>query len=389
MQKILCVDDELDMEELIRQKFRRKIRKKEVEFLFAHDGTEALDVLDDHQDVGIILSDINMPGMDGLTLLDRLKEKELDCKTVMVSAYGDMDNIRTAMNRGAFDFVMKPINFDDLDTTIEKTMHDLEQIRKAKEEHDKLIKIQQDLDVAKDIQLSFLPKIFPPYPDRKEFDIFASMDAAKSVGGDFYDFFFIGDQKFCFIIGDVSGKGIPAALFMVISKTLLKNEALRGYSPEEILYRVNNTLYPDNDNCMFFTGLCFILDLKTGELEFANAGHNPPLLCKNGSNFTYIELLKSCTVGPIPDIQFKNQKINLNPGDKLFLYTDGVTEAMNPQDELFSEQRLETLLKDLKDKTPKEIIEEVNKAVKDFAQTAPQSDDITMVGFQFNGTSLN
>ena len=164
-----------------------------------------------------------MPEMDGLTLLLKLKElKKPSLKTVIVSAYGDMENIRTAMNRGAFDFLTKPINFEDLEITINKTLEEIGLQRRAMREHDQLISIRQDLSVARDIQQGILPKVFPPFPGRTDFDIYASMIAAKEVGGDFYDFFMIDNDRLGFVIGDVSGKGIPAAIFMAVSRTLIR-----------------------------------------------------------------------------------------------------------------------------------------------------------------------
>ena len=224
--KILVVDDEIDLEPLVRQKFRRQIRDGVYDFLFAFNGLEALAKLIEFPEIGVILSDINMPEMDGLTLLTKLKElKNPGLKTVIVSAYGDMDNIRTAMNRGAFDFVTKPVNFEDLEITINKTLDEIQQIRQSQEEHDALISIRQDLNTAREIQQAILPKIFPPFPKRNEFGIYASMVAAKEVGGDFYDFFMIDHDRLGFVIGDVSGKGVPAAIFMAVSRTLIRSDA--------------------------------------------------------------------------------------------------------------------------------------------------------------------
>ncbi len=254
--------------------------------------------------------------------------------------------------------------------------------RRLKEEKKK---IENELNVATEIQASMLPRIFPPFPDRKDFNIYASMEPAKEVGGDLYDFFLIDEGKLCFLIGDVSGKGVPASLFMAIAKTLLKTEALRGLTPDEILYRVNNILYPENDASMFVTIFCVILDLKTGEMQFANGGHNPPLLCSNGGGIDFMQLPKSFVVGPMPDTEYKSQQMTLEPDDVIFLYTDGVTEAMNPGKELFSEERLKQCLSKLRGKKVKDIIDGVRTEIKDFAQGASQSDDITMLALRFNG----
>jgi sigma-B regulation protein RsbU (phosphoserine phosphatase) len=254
--------------------------------------------------------------------------------------------------------------------------------RRLKEEKKK---IESELNVATEIQASMLPRIFPPFPDRKDFNIFASMEPAKEVGGDLYDFFLIGEDKLCFLIGDVSGKGVPASLFMAIVRTLLKTEALRGIPPHEILYRVNNILYPDNDASMFVTIFCVILDLNTGEMQFANGGHNPPLICGNGGGIDFMQLPKSFVVGPMPDIEYMSQQMTLEPNDVIFLYTDGVTEAMNPKKELFSGERLKQCLSRLKDKSLEEIIDGVRTEIRDFTQGASQSDDITMLALRFNG----
>jgi sigma-B regulation protein RsbU (phosphoserine phosphatase) len=209
--KIMSVDDEPDMELLIRQKFRKKIKSGEYEFVFAENGLEALTKLIEHPDIGIILTDINMPEMDGLTLLTKINElKNPTLKTVIVSAYGDMENIRTAMNRGAFDFATKPIDFEDLEITIKKTIEQVGILQKAEKDSKQLSAIRHDLKIAKEIQQSILPKKFPPFPNRKDFEIYASMNSAKSVGGDFYDFFLINDEMLGFVIADVSDKGIPA-----------------------------------------------------------------------------------------------------------------------------------------------------------------------------------
>ena len=186
--KILSVDDELDLEILLTQYFRRKIKKGEYEFHFAHNGLEALQMLLAMPDFDVILSDINMPEMDGLTLLTKINEmRNPALKCIMVSAYGDMENIRSAMNQGAFDFTTKPINLEDLERTIEKAAEQIAFIKQAQREHTQLESIQNDLHVAQEIQQTILPKTFPPFPELKSFDLYAYMNAAKYVGGDFYD----------------------------------------------------------------------------------------------------------------------------------------------------------------------------------------------------------
>jgi len=246
-------------------------------------------------------------------------------------------------------------------------------------------RIESELRIARDIQIHTLPRVFPTFQERKEFDIFASMEPAKEVGGDFYDFFFISENKLCFLIGDVSGKGVPAALFMMITKTLLKANALTGLSPENILSSVNEIIYPDNDTSMFISVFCAILDTQTGEVRIGNAGHDPQLICRDGKNFEYMKLPRSFVLGPMEDSKFASAKLILKPNDVIFLYTDGVTEAMNPQKELFSKKRLQMTLSNLKDKDVTGIIQGVREEIEKFAQGAPQYDDITMLVLKFNG----
>ncbi|MFH0738412.1 MAG: SpoIIE family protein phosphatase [Candidatus Omnitrophota bacterium] len=268
-----------------------------------------------------------------------------------------------------------------MQTSIKRFIENLKRETEAKE------RIESELRIARDIQISMLPSKFPPFPDRIEFDLFATMDPAKEVGGDFYDFFFVDRNKLCFIIGDVSGKGVPAALFMSISKALLKTEALRGLSAEEVVKHVNDTLSPDNQMCMFVTVFCIILNLETGEMEFANGGHNPPLICGDGRCFEFVDVPKGCVVGAMENSKIGSGKIKLLPGDVIFLYTDGVTEAMNPRSELFSEARLKESLAKLTEKNVTEIVVAMREEIRGFAQDAPQSDDITMLVVKYKGRS--
>jgi len=385
--KVMVVDDEIDLEPLIRQKFRRQIRNNELDFVFAHNGLEALSKLIEFPDIGVILSDINMPEMDGLTLLLKLKElKKPSLKTVIVSAYGDMENIRTAMNRGAFDFLTKPINFEDLEITINKTLEEIGLQRRAMREHDQLISIRQDLSVARDIQQGILPKVFPPFPGRTDFDIYASMIAAKEVGGDFYDFFMIDNDRLGFVIGDVSGKGIPAAIFMAVSRTLIRATGLNGVSPGECLHYVNNLLCNESVSCMFVTVFYGILNMKSGNLEYANAGHNPPYILRNGSSVIQkVESTGDIILGCFEEQPFTSKKVQMNPGDAIVLFTDGVTEAFNSSEEVYGEPRLESRLISLQNLTANNLVNAIVEDVNIFAQGVAQSDDITLLSLKYFG----
>lgn len=243
-------------------------------------------------------------------------------------------------------------------------------------------RIDGELAFAKAIQLSSLPSHFPAFPEREEFDIYASMRPAKEVGGDFYDFFFIDKDRLAVLIADVSGKGIPAALFMMISKTLLKNFALSNSNLSGVFERANRSLCENNDAGMFVTAFMGILDLRNGRFTYVNGGHNPPLLKRNCNGFEFLQVKRNFILAGMENVKYTEQEVFLNKGDIVFLYTDGVTESCNKQLELYSEQRLLTYLNKLvvdNSFKPFEIIESVKKSVDEFADGAEQADDITML----------
>lgn len=384
--RLLIVDDEPDLEDLIRQKFRKKIREGMYDVHFAGNGQEALDALSRLDDIDIILTDINMPVMDGLTLLARLAERDELFKAVVISAYGDMDNIRTAMNRGAFDFITKPIDFTDLEITIEKTASEILKLKEGQDATRELIAMGHELALAARIQASILPKTFPPYPGHKEFEIFAAMTPARHVGGDFYDFFFIDDERLAFVIGDVSGKGIPAALFMAVCRTLIKATALHEHAPDACLNHVNRLLCAENESVLFVTVFYGVLNTKTGEVQYSNAGHNAPYwLHGKDTPPTPLENQGGLVLGVKDSISYERASLMLTPGESLFLYTDGVTEAMAPDNTFFQEERLVAQLKTAQGESLEVLTGRVDKSLQDFTQEQPQHDDITMLAIRYNG----
>lgn len=384
--RLLVVDDEPDLETLIRQKFRKKIREGNYDITFAGNGQQALDVLDQDDGIDVILTDINMPVMDGLTLLARLAERDGLFKAVVISAYGDLDNIRTAMNRGAFDFITKPIDFADLEITIEKTISEVYKLKQGLEATRNLIAVQQELQVASRIQESILPKIFPPFPERHEIEIFASMTPARQVGGDFYDFFFISEDRLAFVIGDVSGKGIPAALFMAVCRTLIKATALQNDCPDDCLNYVNRLLCGDNASELFVTVFYGVLNTKTGEITYSNAGHNPPYWVRNnGTHPTPLQNQGGIVLGVMADVTYTKDVITLAPGECLFLYTDGVTEAMDKDRNLFCDTRLEEHLANACALPLEEMARGLADVITAFTVSFPQHDDITMLAVRFKG----
>ena len=377
--KILVVDDEPDLEPLVLQRMRRQIRRGEYEFVFAHDGVEALEMLMADPEIDMVVSDINMPRMDGLTLLQQIQDVTPDIRAIIISAYGDMENIRTAMNRGAFDFVTKPLDFQDLRLTIQRTLQHLDEWRDALSSRDKLVALQNELDVANNIQQSVLPASFP---ESDHYQIYASMQPARNVGGDFYDVQILRDGKLGLAIADVSDKGMPAALFMMSSRMLLKGAGQRFENPGEALEEVNNLLDAENEAAMFVTLFYAIYNPQTSEFCYANGGHNEPIIVHPNGEVTVIQPTGGTALGIIPGIDYNEESVKLEPGDIVILYTDGITEAFNSQGELFGLDRLCQIFREKQPNDVQETSKMVFDAVNEFAGEEPQSDDQACLVFR-------
>ena len=248
-------------------------------------------------------------------------------------------------------------------------------------------RMEDELNVGRDIQMSLLPRKFPAYPDRTEFDLFAVLEPTRETAGDLYDFFMVDAHRLFFAIGDVSGTGVSAALFMAMTKIVVRTLAAYDPSPASIVTHVNDALSADNDNLMFVTLYLGILNLHDGTLLTTNAGHFPPLLKRRGGQFEWLKAQDGPLVGPVPGITFKESKTQLAPGDELFFYTDGVTEADNVRRELFGTDRLKTVLDRSTSRSVADRIRDVMQAVKTFAGDAPQADDITMLALRYNGVA--
>ncbi|WP_031385471.1 SpoIIE family protein phosphatase [Desulfonatronum thiodismutans] len=248
-------------------------------------------------------------------------------------------------------------------------------------------RIESELKIARNIQMNFLPKQFPPFPDRHEMDLYAILDSAKHVGGDLYDFFLLDEDHLFFSVGDVSDKGVPAALFMAVTKTLMKGIAEQEPDPSKVLARVNNELCLGNDAGMFVTLFCAVLNLRTGLMRYSNAGHNRPILLTSGQPPQWLDLPPGLVLGGMEDMPFQTREVRLQPGDVLLAYTDGVTEAFNPDQELYSDDRLLQETSARSGKPPKELVGELLETVRVFSGTAPQSDDITLLAVLYRGPS--
>jgi len=383
--RILSIDDELDMQELLRQKFRKRIKNNEFEFFFATNGVEALELLSLHADIDMILADINMPIMDGLTLLTELSKLNKPLlKVVMISAYGDMRNIRMAMNRGAFDFINKPIDFADLELTIEKTKARIEYLKLQQNEIKRLTSLEQEVKSAGRIQKDLLPNINGVCGNYKEIEVGSFIKPAKYVGGDFYNMISIDDEHLGFVIADVSGKGIIAASFMLLSSTAISIYGQSELNPSIVLQRANDFLAKDNPEAMFTTAFYGILNVKTGLFSYSNAGHNPPILLHDNEIIT-TESTHNPAIGVMEEIEYHSKEIQLQPNDLLLMFTDGVSEAQNIEDEEFGEERIHKVILENKSKSPESINAVLFSSLEDFRGSAQQFDDITIYSFRYKG----
>jgi len=383
--RILVVDDEPDLEPLLLQRMRREIRKGTYSFTFASNGIEALDKLKEDEDIQLVLSDINMPRMDGLTLLQHIPSVNPNVRSVIISAYGDMKNIRMAMNRGAFDFVTKPIDFDDLKLTIKRTVEHLELWHEALSARDKLISLNNELSIANQMQQSILPVKFP---SGNNFRISGFMEPARNVGGDFFDVYKLASGKVGMAIADVSDKGVPAALFMMSSRTLMKGAAIGTHDPAVVLEEVNRLLLEDNTANMFVTVLYAVIDTDSGKVTYANGGHNPPMLVKQDGSASLLPMPGGIALGMFDTVPFSNSQYQLETGDTLFLYTDGITEAVNRQGEFFEEERMLDVASKAIIAGSSDPVNDIVQAVHTFSQGLDQTDDITCIAISFGKLAM-
>lgn len=384
-EKILFVDDEKDLKLIINQKYKKQIQTNIYEFFFAHNGIEALEVLKEHPEISIILTDINMPEMDGLELLKNVTAMNNPLlKTIIISAYDDMKNIRSAMNNGASDFLTKPLDLNDLTITIENTITQLNQTRNYISINNQLTSIKQDLSVARRIQESFLPKFNSIELDAKHVSVFGAMRSAFEVGGDFYDFFNLDDHRIGFVVGDVSGKGISAAMFMGVTRILLRSAGLLFQKSDECISYVNNVICGDASDNIFVAVLYGILDMNSGDIDFTNAGHTAPFILKKDGTINCIPISNNTVVGVFEDYKYKNSTLKLQNGDTLFICTDGMTEAFNQDNVVYGKERLVNQLSQLIGQSPETIVNTLLQDVIKYEDNTKQVDDVTLLAVKFD-----
>ncbi len=386
MKKILVVDDEpLNINILV------DLLKEEYKMMAAKSGKQALKAARSSNRPDLILLDIMMPEMSGYEVCSILKEDPAtkEIPIMFVSAMNEDADETKGFDLGAVDYITKPISPTILQARVKTHLALMQQASELKEAH-ALIKVQQErmqeeLNVARDIQLSMVPKVFPEYD---AVEIFARLEPAREIGGDLYDAFMIDSESLCLCVGDVSGKGAPAALFMAMTKTLIKSYASSDLSTASIMTRVNDELCENNDESLFVTVFLAILNINTGELRFTNAGHNYPYIIKADKSLVTLKQKHGPIVAAMEELSYREDIITLDRDDLLFLFTDGVTEAMNHNEELFGEKRLENFLVNSDVKDVKATIDGLLQEVALYEDGSLQTDDITVLACYYSGRDI-
>lgn len=371
---LLCVDDEPELELLMQQRFRKKIRSGEWKFVFALDGQDALNKLEAHPETGVILTDLNMPRMDGLTLLSRLAALERPLRTVVVSAYGDLEKIRTAMNRGAFDFVTKPIDFKDLETTIDKAASDLETYRRALRGQNQAVSIHQELDVARRIQDATMPVSFPD-------GTFGFSSPAGEINSTFYDAFDVGSGRTALILGEVRGRGVTSTLLLTMGQTFLKGLLQQGVELSRAVGMLNHMLFADDLPAVSLQLVATIVDTSSGGVSWLSAGHEAPWILRASGDVDKLEG-NGPPIWEDTDSMWSVQAATLGVADALVLPSAGCVRTTNPGGQPFAVERLAATLRETTDARPTAIIRSVLRAVTEHAGSAPQREDLTLVAMQ-------
>ncbi|MEM8484701.1 MAG: SpoIIE family protein phosphatase [Bacteroidota bacterium] len=374
---ILVVDDEPDIELLISQQYYKKIRAGEWKIEFAENGAQALERIDANPDIEIVLTDLHMPVMDGLTLLGNLHEGGYPLKALVLSAYGDILNVRRAMNLGAYDFLFKPIEFDDLEQTIYKTHKAVQFQRKMSRSHTRLTGLEGDLALVKRMQKAVLPA---QLPESDEVSAYAYMLPAQEVNSNFYDLFYLNDDQLAFFIGNVTGEGFPAAMLMSTSRTLLKADAQRAFPPASCMRTLNDLVLPERLGDQFVTAFYGNLNLKTGLLTYCNAGHNPPLVVRASGEVEQLSWEGSIAIGVQKEVVYTDHSISLAEGDGLFLYTEGLIKNAAEDGAVLDVDGLKAMLKTQAGIKPSRLIRQL---IRDMgASPAGAIHDLTVISLR-------
>lgn len=375
MTKILIVDSNIDMKGLYEYKLKNKYN-----MIFSTDGLDALKIVETHTDVDVIVTDVSIPNISGIELVERIKKIDPLKKSIIISFYGDLDNIRMAMNAGAYDFIIKPIDFFDLEKTINNAIESVTKEKQSSETKLKLLKISEEIDSTAALQKSILPDNNFKY---KKVEIYARNDPANEVGGDFYDFFKIDESHVGVVMADVSGKNLSAAMFMSMAKLLLKSFGKFIIDPKKCMDLFNMSISVDNLSGMFVTCFYGVIDMEGNKLRFVNAGHLPPIIINDKRGIQKLECDSGLPIGVMENMKYLLEEYEIQVGDKILLHTDGVVEATNASNEEYSYSRLMEVLEREKSKDIIELSDNIFTDVKEFTGDSPQFDDITTLCIKY------
>lgn len=384
-QTILAVDDTPENLDVV-----KGILTPEYVVKAAVNGKMALKIAQ-AQPPNLILLDIMMPGMDGYEVCTALKAdtKTRDIPVIFLTAMDQTRDETKGFELGAADYIMKPVSPPVLEARVKTHLalkQNMDELQKAygviKGQKERM---QEELNVGREIQMSLIPRDFPAFPDNNEFDLYAILEPAREVGGDLYDFYFLDEERLCFCIGDVSGKGVPAALFMAMTKTLIKSRSVDDYSTASIATHVNDELSEENPQSMFVTLFLAILNIRSGDLLYTNAGHNPSYVKRADGTVEALKQIHGPIVGAMPGLTYKEASVKLERGDGILLYTDGVTEAMNAAGDLYSDPRLDKLVESTTFESTSRVTDTVMQDVVAFEADAERADDITILALTYNG----
>ncbi len=374
MPNTLIVDDDTHIETLFKNSGGGN------DFTFAHSDEDALAILQGRDDIDIALVAIDSDVIGGMGLFKRLRDRRLRIPRIALTSGSDLQLIRGAMNDGAVDFLTKPVSVDDLNATIDKVYKDCEARREAWRTESELAAIRREIDIAGTIQKRILPRKFP---ERDDLDLFARTTPARDIGGDFYDFFDLGADKMALVVADVSGKGVPAAFFMAVARTLIRATATQEEQPGRCLERVNSLLFHHDIPGMFVSVFYGILDTESWTMTYANGGHLPPYLIPGGDGqVVALGGGDGVVLGVQEGIPYEQETVAIEPGATLFFYTDGLTEAFDVNRNQFSDERLLEYLIDNRSLSAHALTDNVFAFVNLFTGEAPQSDDITSLAIK-------
>ncbi len=377
--KILIVDDDPEIRFLYSQWFSASAYKDTYSFIFCPTDSKAIDVVKGTKDLFAMVCDWNVPTRGGLELVKCVKNIDVSISCIIVSTFGNISYAREAMIAGAFDFLIRPTDFNDLEQSLASGVNACLERREANDNALRLQGIRAELNSSADLQRSILPGTVLR---SRCVDLFADTVPAAEVGGDFYDFFWITESRLGVVMADVSGKNVTAALFMAMAKTLIKAFAISSDTPADCLKAANCELSRENHNSMFVTAIFGIFDIETCVFEYSNAGHLPvALVSSDGARLLQCD--SGLALGLVDDIKFQNNKVQLSSGDAIFLYTDGVTEAVNVNNDEFGYDIFLETLNDNKRKSPIRMTECVIDKLKEFVGGAEQSDDITTLCLKY------